>query len=240
MEICQRESTLNRLCCEIQRDLNNITFSRGNPASRNVGESISYLRRAVDWLKNWSIQAVDDQYELQQSMTTYEFAFKEADEAFCNESSYMADKILAVKLKIMSKILSNLTKPETAVVYCLQSLQELHDLHTIRRVFSSLNSKEAKTTFFEQNPFGKSVLKINKILFEFVRVFFKSPPTVEEWPATISTTDKQIFNPLIAVRLVEERLMDADMAVSGEVVEDSDVAGYSVPIIESSGQTDNR
>ena len=201
------------------------------------------MKSAVAWLENWSIQADDDQYKLQQSMTTCEFAFKEANEAF-RKGSYFADQFLAAKLKIISKVLSNLTKPEAAVVTCLQSLQELHDLHTIRAMFSSLDRKETKIALNFIVPgfreFGMSVLKINKFLFEFVRVFFKSPPTVEEWPATISTTNKQIFNPLIAVRLVEERLMDADMAVSGEVVEDSDVAGYSVPIIESSGQTDNR
>ncbi len=253
MEICQRESTLNRLCCEIRQGLNNIPFSRGNPASGYAQRSISCLQDAVDYLIDWSIQA-DDQYKLQKSMTTCGIAFKQAYEFFCKESC-TADNILAAKLKIMSKILSNLTKPETAVVCCLQSLQELHDLQAIREVFSSLNRKEAKTNFLEQDAsFAKSVLiKINKILFEFVRVFFKSPPTVEEWPATINTTGVQIFNPLIDERLVDERLMDAGMAVSGEMnlgigevdntVEGpiSDVAGYSVPVIESSGQTaDNR
>ncbi len=251
MEICQRESTLNQLCCEIQRDL--ITFSRGNPASGYAHRSISCLQDAVDCLIDWSIQ-VDayNQYKLQKSMTTCGIAFKQAYEFFCKESC-TADNILAAKLKIMSKILSNLTKPETAVVCCLQSLQELHDLQAIREVFSSLNRKEAKTNFLEEDAsFAKSVLKINKILFEFVRVFFKSPPTVEEWPATINTTGVQIFNPLIDERLLDERLMDAGMAVSGEMnlgigevdntVEGpiSDVAGYSVPVIESCGQTNNR
>ncbi len=251
MEICQRESTLNQLCCEIRQDLNiNITFSRGNLASGYGRRCISFLKSAVDLLENWSIQADDDQYKLQQSMTICGMAFKEAYEAF-RKGSYIADKISAAKLKILSKVLSNLTKPEAAVVSCLQSLQELHDLQAIREVVSSLDRKEAKTTFLEQDAlFAKSVLKINKILFEFVRVFFKSPPTVEEWPATINTMDEQIYNPLIDGRWLDERLMDVSMAVSGEMNLDigevdnkgpiTDVAGYSVPIIESSGQTDNR
>ena len=253
VEICQRESTLNQLCCEIRQDLNiNITFSRGNLASGYVQQSISYLKSAVAWPEDWSIQADDDQYKSRQSMRTCEFAFKKANEAFCKESC-IVDKILATKLKIMSKILSNLTKPEAAVVCCLQSLQELHDLQAIREVFSSLDRKEAKTTSLEVDVwFVKPVLKINKILFEFVRVFFKSPPTVEEWPATINTMDEQIYNPLIDGRWLDGRLIDASMAASSEInlgigeVDSkvkgpvTDVAGYSVPIIESIGQTDNR
>ena len=243
--MCQRESTFKELCWEIW-DL--ITFSRGDPASVNAQESISLLKSAVTRLGNWSIQADDDRYKLQQSMTTCGMAFKEAYEAF-RKGPYIADKISAAKLKILSKVLSNLTKPEAAVVSCLQSLQELHDLQAIREVFSSLDRREARTTFFE---YAKSILKINKILFEFVRVFFKSPPTVEEWPATINTMDEQIYNPLIDGRWLEKRLMDASMAVSGVMnlgigevdnkVEGpvTDVAGYSVPIIESIGQTDNR
>ena len=251
--MCQRESTLKQLCWEIQRDLNNVRFPRGNPASGYVHKSISFLKSAVDWLKNWSIQADDDQYKWKQSMTTCELAFEKANNAFCNRPSYMPDKIFAAELKIISKILLNLTKPEAAVVCCLQSLQELHDLRAIRKVFLLLDRKEAKTNILEQDAsFAKSVLKINKILFEFVRVFFKSPPTVEEWPATINTMDGQIYNPLIDGRWLDGRLMDARMAVSSEInlgigeVDSkvkgpvTDVAGYSVPIIESIGQTDNR
>ena len=247
MEIClERNFTLNRYCRIIQLDLGvlNLELLSDNSESSGYGRRcISYLKSAIAWLENWSFQADNDQYKLEQSMMTCGMAFKEA-RAFSNESY-----ILAAKLKIISKILSNLTEPEAAVVCCLQSLQELHDLQAIREEFSSLNRKEAKTTFLEVDvSFAKSVLKINKILFEFVRVFFKSPPTVEEWPATINIMDKQIFNPLIDGRLLEERLMDAGMAVSGEMNLDigevdknvegpiTDVAG----IIESSGQTDSR
>ena len=229
---------MNRLCCEIRQGLNDITFLRVIPAP-----SIVLLKSAVIWLENWSSQA-DDDWSIQRSMTTCGMAFKEAYEAF-RKGSCISDKILAAKLKIISTVLSNLTEPEAAVVSCLQSLQELHDLHTIREVFSSLDRKEAKTTFLGIDMwFAKPVLKINKILFEFVRVFFKSPPTVEEWPATISTTDEQIYNPLIDGRWLDERLMDASVAVPSEMnlgigevdnkveVPISDVAGYSVPIIE--------
>jgi hypothetical protein len=252
------ESTLDRCCREIKCDLIDMKLTITplyHAASQYVQKCISYVKIAVFRLKNWSIQADDGHYKLQQSITISEKAFKEAFEAFSKESS-IADKILAAKLMIISLIFSNLTKPEAAVLRCLQSLQELHDLHTIREEFSSLDRGETKTTYLKKEEsveIAKSVLKINKVLFEFVRMFFKPPPTVEEWPATIKLMDEKIYNPLIDGRLLEERLIDTDMAVSGSVnldigeddnkVKDpiTDATEYSVPIIESNGETaDNR
>jgi hypothetical protein len=212
-------------------------------ASQYVQKCILYLRWAVS-------RADDNNYNLNQSTTTSEMAFKEAFEAFSNESC-LADKIVAAKLMIISAILSKLTKPEAAVLRCLQSLQELHDLHTIRKVFSSLDRGETKTTYLKKEEsveIVKSVLKINKILFEFVGMFFKPPPTVKEWPATIQL-DERIYNPLIDGRLFEDSLIDTGVAVSGSVTSDigeddnkvkdpiTDATEYSVPIIES---VDNR
>jgi hypothetical protein len=182
--------------------------------------------------------------------------FKEALGAFSKESC-IADKVLAAELMIISAILANLTKPEAAVLCCLQSLQELHDLDTIQKVFSFLETGETKTTSFEQvqelAEIAESVLKINKILFEFVGMFFKPPPTVKEWPATIQL-DEQVYNPLTDGRQFEDRLIDTGVAVSGSVNldigeddnKDKDpitdaTTEYSVPIIKSDGETaDNR
>jgi hypothetical protein len=240
----EQESTLSRCCDDILQ-----RFTKYNPASQYVQKCISYLKSAVSWLKNWSIQADDDNYKLKQYITTSVMAFKEAFEAFLKKSS-IADKILAAQLIIISAILSNLTNPEAAVLRCLQSLQELHDLHTIRDVFSFLDREETKTTYVEQVEsveIVKSVLKINKILFEFVRMFVKPPPTVEEWPATIKLMDEHIYNPLIDGRLSEERLIDTGMAVNLDIVEDDNKVRNPITdatefgVIECSGQTpDNR
>ena len=209
---------------------------------------------AVSWLEMWSLQP-DDDIKLKQSITASEMVFKQASEAFSNES-YEGDKVLSAKLLIISAILSNLTKPEAAVLRCLQSLQDLHDLHTIRDMFSFLDREETKNTSIEYMrsvKIAKSVININKILFEFAGMFFKPPPTVKEWPATIQL-DEKIYNPLIDGPLFEDRLIHIDVAVSGSVNLDigedddnkvkhpiNDAAEYSVPIIESSGETaDNR
>jgi hypothetical protein len=223
-------------------------------SSQYVRKCISYLRSAVSWLEIWSLQA-DDDIKLKQSITTSEMAFKEALEAFSNELG-RADKVLAAKLIIVSAILSNLTKPEAVVLRCLQSLQELHDLDTIRDMFSFLDREKTKIISFEQVEesieIAQSVIEINKILFEFVGIFFKPPPTVKEWPATIQL-DEQVYNPLIDGRLFEYWLSDTGVAVSRlvhlDIGEDdnkgkdpvTDATEYSVSFIESNGETaDNR
>ena len=242
----EQESTLSlsRCCDEIRYKCTII--KRCYSPSPYVRKCISYVRSAVSWLEMWSLQA-DDDIKMKQSITTSEMVFKEASEAFSNES-YEEDKVLAAKLLIISAILSNLTKPEAAVLRCLQSLQELHELDTIRKVFSVLDREETKTTSFEcmkSVQIAESVVVINKILFEFLGMFFKPPPTVKEWPATIQL-DEKIYNLLIDGPLF-------GLAVSGSVSLDvgeddnkgknpiTDATEYSVSVIKSNGETaDNR
>ena len=242
----EQESTLSlsRCCDEIRYKCTII--KRCYSTSPYVRKCISYVRSAVSWLEMWSLQA-DDDIKMKQSITTSEMVFKEASEAFSNES-YEEDKVLAAKLLIISAILSNLTKPEAAVLRCLQSLQELHELDTIRKVFSVLDREETKTTSFEcmkSVQIAESVVVINKILFEFLGMFFKPPPTVKEWPATIQL-DEKMYNLLIDGPLF-------GLAVSGSVNLDvgeddnkgknpiTDATEYSVSVIKSNGETaDNR
>jgi hypothetical protein len=184
----------------------------------------------------------DDDIKLKQSITISEMAFKEASEAFSSESCRADDTVFAAKLIIISAILSNLTKPEAAVLRCLQSLQKLHELDTIRKVFSFLDREETKTAYFkymDSVEIAESVVVINKILFEFVGMFFKPPPTVKEWPATIQL-DEKIYNPLIDGRLFEGYAYEfLDVREDNNKIKDpiTDSTEYSVPIIKSNGET---
>jgi hypothetical protein len=161
-----------------------------------------------------------------------------ANEAFSDTLS-QTDKILVAKLKIMSQIVSNLTKPEAAVAGCLQSLQELHDLHIVRDAFHPESHRHGSLGF------RKSVIEINEILFEFIQAHLKSPPNVEEWPATIKLPDKRIYNPLVDGRclhdwrdIIEKDLRNYDDEIDSAV---TDVAGYWFIMTESYGQIlDNR
>ena len=163
----------------------------------------------------------------------------------------------ATILKIVSEILSNLTTPDTAVIRFLQFLQELHDLPIIQVEFSSLIKEDTEITLFGCKnifPNVSTVHEINKVLFEFVRMFVKPPPTVEKWPATIRLNER-VYNPLIEEQLLKKRLavnrvlssqieLDIDNIIgTDENVEgqNTDVVEYKHPVIESNvGTSGNR
>ena len=172
-----------------------------------------------------------------------EVSHDNASEIFLNKSSPLADRVLAVKLIIMIKILQNLTKPEDAVLHCLHWLQKLHEVY-------SFSVNETETTFpasGELFKFTECVLGMNKILFQFVQMFSKPPPTAQDWPCTIKLGD-QIYNPLINGQYLKQRLTDGDKAASSTkidldiefddpvtLLEDllPDLEEHSIPIIET-------
>ena len=228
---------LKSCCFKIQRYLDNIKVKNSDPdwdRHHYIPSAIFYLKKAVSGLINGTI-------DLKQAMAECAKAFKEALEAFSHGLS-TKDGLLVAELKIISKMMSKLGKPEAAIPCSLQSLLELHDLHAVRKVFSYLD--EEKTDNSVNMLFAKAVFKINKVLFEFVQLSIKPPPTVEEWPVTIQLLDKSIRNPLI-----DKRLMDTEKVVPRETKLDicevdnsiqnpsTDVAGYSFMITESCGQT---
>ena len=228
------ESTLRRCLRDISYGLSSIDSN-----SRLVQTVIVHLKKDISTLI-WSYLIPDrDAVKFEA-----EIIVKYTSEVFLNELLPVADRILAVKLMIIVRVLENLTKPEDAVLDCLQWLQKLHDKYF-------LTFKKTGMTFLKRNilfKVRKSIITMNKILFQFVRVYFKPPPTVEEWPATILFRGK-VYNPLIDLKLSKKRLNDAGRAVSSRVSFDicevgsevkhpvAGVEDYSAPIIEA---LDNR
>ena len=202
------------------------------------GKSIAHLKRDVSWLKS---SYLDPHHDVVESES--EVAVSYASKDFLNQSLPTVDRFLAGKLVIISKILQNLTKPEDAVLHCLQWLQKLHGVY-------SLLVQERKTLFLMRNEscdITECILTINKLLFQFVRMFLKPPPTIEEWPATIQLGE-HIYNPLIDGQLLKEKLIGGGKVVSSRVKLDvgrtgskeedpvtADVEEYDARIIEALG-----
>ena len=222
---------MSRCFEEISRGLNSFC------SQTSLSESIAHLKRDVSWLKSFYLDPHHDVVE-SESEVTISYTSKD----FLNKSLPTVDRFLAGKVVIISKILQNLTKPEHAVFYCLHWLQKLHGVY-------SLLVKERETIFLERNKSRdvlEYILNLNKLLFQFARIFLKPPPTVEEWPATIQIYEK-IYNPLIDGQLLKERVIGDGKAVSTGVELDigrvnsrvenaiTDVEVYDARIIETPG-----
>ena len=239
----EQPSTFSQCCLEI---LNHVQEINAKAIYNSyLRECLIDLKSGISRLNYWSSGCDVDKYTLKQVMMICQNAVENALSAFLDVSNTVNGRIFATILRIVTEILRNLTTPDTAVIRCLQFLQELHDLPVIQVKFSSLIKGDSEIISYESS----SVHKINKILFKFVRMFFKPSPTVEEWPATIRL-DKQVYNPLIEERFLEERLKIATRPVSSHIdnviktdenVESSNTYGveYNGPVIESSLETSN-
>ena len=213
-------------------------FSQIDSQSSLVHASIAHLKRFLSCLISYYFL---DDVEYKSSQVSH----NKASEVFLNKSSPIADRVLAVKLVIMIKILQNLTKPEDAVLHCLHWLQALHEVY-------SLSVNETETTFLESGElckFTECVLDMNKILFQFVRMFSKPPPAAQDWPGTIKLGE-EIYNPLMNGQYLKQRLSDGDKAASSTKIdidigfdhpltlfEDplSPLEEYNIPIMKTSG-----
>ena len=223
---------MSRCFGEISRGLNSFY------SQTRLSKRITHLKRDVSWLKSSYLDPHHDVVDSQ-----LEFTISYASKDFLNKSLPTVDRFLAGKVVIISKILQKLTKPEDAVFSCLHWLQELHGVY-------SLLVKERKTVLLKRNEscdVTECILNFNKLLFQFVRMFLKPPPTVEEWPVTIQIYEK-VYNPLIDEQLLKERVIGGGKAVSTGVKLDighvnsgvenpgPDVEVYDSRIIETFGK----
>ncbi|CAB4042715.1 Hypothetical predicted protein, partial [Paramuricea clavata] len=131
-------------------------------------------------------------------------ARKKATEAYSNEALDIQDRIFAAKLRVVSEILKCLDKPNTAVTTCLSFLKQLHDLPTVREIFSVYLDRGVKGIFSKTERVEniKSVTMINYVLYQFVSKF-SSKYTAFAWP-TIQLSGRK-FNPITDWREVSKR-----------------------------------
>ena len=70
--------------------------------------------------------------------TSFENAYTKATEAFNNEALSTTERILATKLRVVSKILQWLEDPGMAIAFCKLYLQQLHELPAVRKRYVDL------------------------------------------------------------------------------------------------------
>ena len=234
---CVEQSlTLSQCCLEILNHLPEMNAGRLHDFCTE--KCLFDLQRGVSRLKYWSSCSDDDKYTLKQVMMIYKIAAENAMTAFVKRTDTTDGGSFATILKIVSEILSNLTTPDTAVIRCLQFLQELHDLPVIKLEFTSLIKESLLFVFKKRFPNVLTVHKINKILFKFVRMFVKPPPTVEEWPATIRLNER-VYNPLIEEQFLKEKLAvnrvfssQIELDIDNVIGTDENVEGQNTDVLE--------
>ena len=123
-------------------------------------------------------------------------AREEATHAFCNEALSIQERIFAAKLRVVSEILQCLESPDTAVTSCVLFLGKLHDLPSVREIFSIYLGRGVKSMVGKaaRVEIVKSIMMINCVLYQFVLKFSTKYYSALAWP-TITISDRD-FNPI--------------------------------------------
>ena len=83
----------------------------------------------------------------------FEKSNTKATEAFNNEALSTEDRIMATKLRVISRILESLQDPDAAATTCQVYLEELHSMPAVRKMFSVLLEGGMKSLFNKTKRF---------------------------------------------------------------------------------------
>ena len=140
-----------------------------------------------------------------------------ATEAFANEALSLAERVMAAKLRIVSKMLECLQNVETAAPVCKSFLGQLNELPGIGDTFSTYLKRGIKSMVFKDSRLEivKSVLALNFAVSEFTAKFSGGLPDLKDWPrihlpAQFFRSRKETINPLcldidVVNKIFEER-----------------------------------
>ena len=106
-----------------------------------------------------------------------------ANEAFCNEGLKLSDRIMATKLRVVSKILENLDDTKAATCCCMSFLEALHTLPAVGNTFLTYFKGGFKAMFDENKRLEtvRSVLSLNFAVLKIVASAGELP-NVGKWP----------------------------------------------------------
>ena len=127
----------------------------------------------------------------------FQEANKKATEAFNNEALSTEERIMATRLRVISRILESLEDPDAAANVCQLYLQKLHCFPAVQEKFSVQLNGGMKSLFnkakHQENVM--SVIMINFVVFDFTKKLTKMQVNVFHWPSI--ELSKQTYNPVL-------------------------------------------
>ena len=124
-------------------------------------------------------------------------ARREATRAFNNKALSTKDKILACKLRVISRMLESVEDPRAVVETCMLYLEELHNLEAIQQIFNVHINGGLKSFFNKQKrqELMSSVIMISYVLANFTLSYAKKKYNLLTWPKV--ETGRGSLHPLL-------------------------------------------
>ena len=159
---------------------------------------------------------------LTSALSLFKAAREEATRAFNNEALSTEERILAAKLRVISRILESFDDRDAAAVACKVYLEELHDMPAVKKMFSvqfkgGVKSRFCKTERVEN---VKSVFVINFVLYNFIKKF------------TTKAAYRDLFN-WPQIDLEEISLHPMTLTAENDIMKEMEESGVQAPNVIS-------
>ena len=222
---------------QISKDEGNADQGEGSKTTetttRNEGDS-GVLNEAIEL--STAIQKLDNtsNRRLAKATECFKTAREEATRAFCNEALSLPDRIMATRLRVLSKILECLQDTKAAVAGCMLFLKGLHNLPAIGEIFSTCFKGGIKSRVFKDSRLEivKSVLSLNFGISKFIARFSSELHDVTNWPGIpLPTKGKaELIHPLVIDPFTVKEIFDKEESPENQLTLDTEGFGLNYVI----------
>ena len=163
-----------------------------NASASGVLNAVLSLPQAVERLK------ISSEDRFVSAKDCFKASRERATDAFNNKSLSIKDRIMPCKLRVVARILeSGLDDPDAATTACLLSLEELHGLPAIQKMFSVFIKGGLKSMLKKAERLENimSVLSTNLALYNFAFKYCSESQNPFTWPV-IELTGRT-FHPIL-------------------------------------------
>ena len=180
-------STATADCAEILNDMSEIASCASAGESRsqhNLHENERYEEAIKPLSRIIANLGVASKDRLDSARMSFADARREATKAFNNKALSIKDRILACKLRVISRMLESIHDPKAVVETCMLYLEELHKLEAVQRIFNVHINGGLKSLFKkrERQELMSSVIMISYVLANFTISFAEEKYNLLHWP----------------------------------------------------------
>lgn len=186
--------------CGILNEMSDITSSSASgetSSQHNLYEHERYeeaIKPLSQIIANLGVASKD---RLESARMSFADARREATRAFNNKALSTKDRILACKLRVISRMLESIQDPKAVVETCMLYVEELHNLEAIQGIFNVHINGGLKSLFKkrERQELMSSVIMISYVLANFTLSFAEEKYNLLHWPKV--EISRRSFHPLI-------------------------------------------
>ena len=184
--------------CQSSNEMSDLSTSSSESKSKqNLNENECFEEAIKPLSRIIANLGTASKERLSSARSSFEHARHEATTAFNNKALSTKDRILACKLRVISRMLESVEDPRVVFETCMLYLEELHNLEAVQGIFNVHINGGLRSRFNKQKrqELMSSVIMISYVLANFTLSFAEKGYNLLTWPKV--QTSRGSFHPLL-------------------------------------------